>query len=201
MTPLCAHTLQDLRAAIQFFATQRIRAVTALRILQIASPGGMDVSHIHWETRSQWDQKIYQHSYYDPKTLTIHPRPGFLQHFQIPSPECAASMHRVLHALLQKKFCTTTIALLIHLSDGPLRRHQITKLGWCKDFRTRPETLFPLMEHRLVEITHSRQPNHNQPTQLIHLSPAGKTLLLGHWGKAIKHPNTSQLSQDTQRAA
>lgn len=130
MTPLCAHTLQDLRAAIQFFATQRIRAVTALRILQIASPGGMDVSHIHWETRSQWDQKIYQHSYYDPKTLTIHPRPGFLQHFQIPSPECAASMHRVLHALLQKKFCTTTIALLIHLSDGPLRRHQITKLGW-----------------------------------------------------------------------
>lgn len=176
------HTLADLRRFLSHMTKHRLRPLTALRILQIASPGGLDCSDISFEKRSQWHEAVYRLAFYDRPTQRYLPLPGFAESWGLQSPEQAASLARVFGALHRHHFGPLCMGALIHLTTQPLSCHKLSLLGWCSDIKNRPDALQPLIGLQLLR---------QDAGGLYHITATGLKVLLGQWGKAAQ-PSTAR---------
>ncbi len=200
--PLCQHTLEDLRLFLTAFTAggnSSLRPVSALRILHVCSPGGLDTRHTKCETLNTWLRYVKSWCHHDRARRRVIPRTGAYEALALRTPGQARSMHRVLHQLsVQLQFTSLQIGLLIHASAPGLHRSPLSFLPWCKDIRNQPHTIRNTERLGLIHTQFDWYPHANRHLETISLTPAGEKLLLGHWGKALApEPNHTSVTSST----
>jgi len=202
---LCVHTLEDLRLFLTAFTAggcSSLRPVSALRILRVFSPGGLDTTGTKAEERGRWLRYVKKWCHHDTAQKRVLPLPSATEALQIRSASHARSMHRVLHQLhVQQKFSSLFIGILIHSSAPGMRRSPLSQLPWCRDLRNQARSIQHLQRLGLLHISLDWYPHANRHLETLSLTPAGQKLLLGHWGKALQHQGNLPSSPNLPLAA
>lgn len=185
---LCCHTLDDWRRIVGWCGAGRVvKSQTLLLLLQLAAavPEGLAYPH---RARNKRKQSLRQYAAFivsDPKARRLHGTPAILSAFGLRDAAHAASLARVLAAMRQQGLSTLEIGLLVHTSrEHTLRRH-LASLPWTTDARNRPEAMKRLCDLRLLRLEYHRTGTNNTQYLMLHLTDAGRKLLLGQWGRAM----------------
>ncbi len=189
---LCCHTLADWRRVVGWCgAGHVVRSQVLLFLLKLAASGeaGLPTTDIrkhvlrqHWRQYPQFMQR--QHG-----KRRVWATPDLLKALDLRDAAHAASLARVLGAMREQGMTSLEIGLLVHASrEHTLRRHLHT-LPWTTDANNRPAAMKRLRDLHLLALETHRTPQNNTNYLMLQLTPAGKKLLLGQWGKAAAKPD------------
>lgn len=187
-SPLCCHSLEDWRRVVGWCGAGRVvRSQPLLLLLQLAAAGpeGLPYPPRARDKRKHCLRQYADFIVSDPKARRLHGTPAILAALGLRDAAHAASLARVLAAMRQQGLSTLEIGLLVHTSrEHTLRRH-LASLPWTTDARNRPDAMKRLCDLRLLRLEYHRTRANNTQYLMLHLTDAGRKLLLGQWGKAM----------------
>jgi len=178
-SPLCCHTLADWETLMNFITRHchRIRPdsinvlLEALRCPLESTDPHHKATARNWPSLLRWEKG------------RLAPTPQVLA--ELPAADVAASLRRVLRAMLAQNMTTLSMGILLHACrPEPLYFGRMQDLPWTKDCKHRSETVARLCEAGLISLVPEIRPG-LRCSGRVRLTPAGEALLLGHWGKAL----------------
>lgn len=185
-SPLCRHTLADIRAWLHASHLNHLRPTCSLLPLTIAAhPEGLARSRFS-EVEIERCRKRAWGKHVVLNRQRVFPTGGLYSALGLHGPAECASIGRVLRELVKQGWKNSDLALLIHASmDGGVRRHELYNLPFTTDVRNHQTLIADTIARGLLLI----EPRYNHQISRVQrylcLTAAGEKLLLGQWGKAM----------------
>jgi len=205
MTP--CHTLADLRDFAQSAGSKRIVPASTLYLLRLIAAGDEGLRFKEFSEVEQFSFRRRWLSSIRREGDRIFALPALSDALLIRDPSHASSIHRVMSALVDQQLRTFEVGVLIWASArGGIQRDDLPGLPWTsKAHSNRRARILRLAAKGFLATTNHKGAcaNPTGSTGLIRdsLTPKGRTLLLGLWGKFAPKADTVRTSSASRPIA